>query len=78
MESLDSQKSDLNPEESQRTVSKGNDGTSEPARHSRLEKRELESSMKTRRRVLEKKFSAELSSRKVDAPMKETPPNLKC
>jgi hypothetical protein len=72
MESLDSQRSDLNPEESQRTLSKGNDGTSEPVRSSRVEKRELESSVKTRRRVLEKKFSAELSSRKVDAPIKET------
>jgi len=72
MESLDSQRSDLNPEESQRTLSKGNDGTSEPVRSSRVEKRELESSVKTRRRVLEKKFSAELCSRKVDAPIKET------
>lgn len=59
MESINSQRSDLNPEENQRTLSKGNDGTSEPARFSKIGKQELESSVKTRRKVIEKKFSAD-------------------
>lgn len=70
MKSLDEQKSELNPEESQPTGSKGEDG-SEPARLSRMERRDIESSVKSRRRVIPKKLSAELASGKFDAPVKD-------